>query len=75
MEKKNNEAEDYAIYTGKVAEVIWNEDGGKLLLETEGKLIEFPIEHYNTVKDFELYTGRNVKLLVENGKITGLKPV
>lgn len=78
MSQKDSEEEEYAIYSGKIIEVIWNENAGKLVLKTggeDGKLLEFPIEHYNTARDFKMYIGRNVKLLVENGKITGLKPI
>jgi hypothetical protein len=73
---ENGEKEDYAIFTEKVTEVIWNMNEGRLVLETErqgGRFIEFPIEHYNTAREFKMYVGRTVKLLVENGKITGLK--
>jgi hypothetical protein len=76
--KKKNEKDEYRIYTGKVTEVIWNQEKGRLVLSIEGEketLIEFPIEHYNTARDLKTHMGSNVKLLVENGKITGLKPV
>lgn len=77
MEKKENEKDEYTIYTGKVTEVIWNQDRGKLVLSIEEKkeTVKFPIEHYNTARDLKRFMGSNVKILIENGKITGLKPV
>ena len=76
--KKEIEEEEYRIYTGKVTEVIWNQERGRLVLSIEGEketLVEFPIDYYNTARDLKTHMGSNVKLLVENGKITGLKLV
>jgi hypothetical protein len=77
MPQQNGEGLGWSVYPGKTTKVIWTKDVGKLVLKTEDEsreILESHMEHQHTAGEFKMRIGRRVKLLVEGGKITSIKP-
>ena len=71
--------DEVAKFVGIVKEVKWSDSGGSLTLKTKStrtSLFEdtsIPIQHYNTAVELRRLRNLKVELMLENGRIIGIR--